>query len=193
MIFWYSVPACSSNSRSVYSPASPMVRMVHMGAGCKCLRATRTSQRNCMKAPITWGDDEELITWGAQPALILIIYIYIWSHGVERNRQHIQAAQNCYTDNTTSSQPCNKIKETTSHMLQSLRLHIYDNTYNKTYTQLQKNNSRKVPADIESLRRKYHQYLTRKTHKKIPKADPGSKTFQHNLDIPRAYSFSLSQ
>ena len=121
------------------------------------------------------------------------IYIYIWSHGVERNRQHIQAAQNCYTDNTTSSQPCNKIKETTSHMLQSLRLHIYDNTYNKTYTQLQKNNSRKVPADIESLRRKYHQYLTRKTHKKIPKADPGSKTFQHNLDIPRAYSFSLSQ
>jgi len=45
MIFWCSVPAYSPDSRSVYSPASSKVHMVHMGAGYKCLRARRTSQR----------------------------------------------------------------------------------------------------------------------------------------------------
>jgi len=39
------VPAYSPDSRSVYSPASSKVHMVQMGAGYKCLRARRTSQR----------------------------------------------------------------------------------------------------------------------------------------------------
>ena len=69
-------------------------------------------------------------------------------------------------------------------MLQSLRLHIYDNTHNKTYTQLQKNNFLKIPANIDSQKKLTAIFIPPNSDKKIPKANPDSNTaLEHNLNI----------
>ena len=113
MIFWYTVPAYSSNSRSIYCPASSKVHMVHMGAGYKCLRARRTSQRMF---------EHNLIQLQTSTLLVYIDYA-LCTLGFSTSRS---SAYSTRQKGTFS----NKIKSQ-SHEAPNQRLYLLENRYNE--------------------------------------------------------------
>ena len=144
LIFWCSVAAYSPDSRSVYNPASSKVHMVHMGAGYKCLRARRTSQRMFEHNSIQLQTSTLLVD-------LCIMLTRIFNIQIQRV---LNASKGTFS---------NKIKSQ-SHEAPNQRLYLLENRYNELKEQKEIDNIFISSTCLHSQLVLVHSHIIRSPH-----------------------------